>query len=217
MPRQMPRFDLELAAQAQSAIAIARAGEIAHASGGRSVRKEWTTTRLEALYELAYLRVFAAWEMYMEAVFLRSLCGYESTAGQEQLHAGTYHSTLAAAEAAVLGGRHYLLWQNPQQVIDRCQQFFKSGAGYPCLQETIVTSSFTDLTHLASTRHRIVHTHQNDAKSKFDAATMHIAGRTYSLSRPGKFLRDSNTSIAPHRSWLEITTQNLTAMIRQIV
>jgi len=153
----------------------------------------------------------------MEAVFFRSLCGYASTVGQEQLISGVYYPTLAAAELAVLGGQHYVLWQNPQKIIDRCKKFIKSGAGCPCLQETTIASNFTALTHLASTRHRVVHTHQADAKAKFDAATMHIAGRTYPLSRPGKFLRDLDTSTVPHRSWLEVTTGDLTAMIRQIV
>ena len=80
----MPRFDRALHNQAQSAIAIVRAGEIAHVSGGAAIRKEWSVVKLEALYELAYLRVFAAWEMCLEAVFYRSLCGYASAAGQEQ-------------------------------------------------------------------------------------------------------------------------------------
>jgi hypothetical protein len=99
----MPRFDRELFAQAQSAIAIVRAGELARTSGGPVVRKEWSINRLEALYELAYLRTFAAWEVYLEGVFYRSLCGYASAAGQETLVTGSYYPSVAAAQAAVLG------------------------------------------------------------------------------------------------------------------
>lgn len=217
MPRRMPRFDLELYSQAQSAIAIAKAGEISRSYSEATIRKEWPMTRLEALYELAFLRVFAAWEMYMEAVFFGSLCGFASAAGQEQVVGGAYYSTISAAETAVLGGQHYLLWQNPQKVIDRCQKFIKAGAGCPCVQETVFASSLTHLTHLASARHRIVHTHQADAKSKFDAATAHIAGRTYPASRPGKFLRDWDTSTAPHRRWLEVLIGHLISLTAQVV
>src|SRR4029077_1888067 len=127
MPRRMPRFDRELYSQAQSAIAIVRAVEVSRPSGGVSIRKEWSAVRLEALYELAYLRVFAAWEMCLEAVFYRSLCGFASAAGKETLVSGRYYSTLAAAESAVLGNRSYVLWHNPQHVIDRCQKFIRSG------------------------------------------------------------------------------------------
>lgn len=69
MPRRMPRFDRTLSNQAQSAIGIVKAGEIAHVSGGLAIRREWNLVRLEALYELAFLRVFAAWEACLEAVF----------------------------------------------------------------------------------------------------------------------------------------------------
>src|SRR5260370_42213333 len=105
MPRRMPRFDRALHNQAQSAIAIVRAGEIAHVSGGAAIRKEWSVVKLEALYELAYLRVFAAWEMCLEAVFYRSLCGYASAAGQETLVSASYYPNLAAAASALLGGQ----------------------------------------------------------------------------------------------------------------
>jgi len=213
----MPRFDRALSNQAQLAAAIVRAGEITHVSGGPALRKEWSIIRLESLYELAYLKVFAAWEMYLEAIFYRSLCGYVSTAGQESLVRGPFFPDLAAAESAVLAGRSYVLWHNPQHVIDRCRQYFKSGVpGCPCIQETTISSNLTRLVDLASIRHRIVHD-QTDAKRKCDIATLHIAGRTYLSSRPGRFLRDWDRSVAPHRRWLEVTIAELTALIGQIV
>ena len=213
----MPRFDRVLSDQAQSALGIVRAGEIARVSGSPTVRKEWGLIRLEALYELAYLRVFAAWEMCVEAVFFRSLCGYASAAGPEKLVRGSYYPNLAAAEAAVLGGQSYKLWYNPQKVIDRCKRFIASGLpGCPCTLETAMASNITRLLHMASTRHRIVHD-QADAKRKFDTATLQIAGRAYPASRPGKFLRDWDTSTSPRRRWLEVTISELTSLTSQIV
>ncbi len=213
MPRRMPRFDRALLNDAQTAVAIAGAGEVAHLSGGPSVRKQWRITRLEALYELAYLRVFAAWETYLEAIFIRSLCGYTSAAGQEQLLGGSHFRTLAAAQAAVLGTHSYLLWHNPQKVIDRCRAYFRPGG--PCVQESTIASNLTRLEHFSHTRHRIVHD-QADAKKKFDAATQHFAGRTYPSSRPGKFLRDYDASSPPQR-WLEIAVMELSSLLAQMV
>jgi hypothetical protein len=213
----MPRFDRALSNQAQSALGIVRAGEIAHISGGVAIRREWSAIRLEALYELAYLRVFAAWEVCLEAVFYRSLCGYASAAGQETLARGSYYQNLAAAESAVLSGQSYVLWHNPQKVIDRCRKFITSGLpGCPSIQEITISSNLTRLLNLASTRHRIVHD-QADAKRKFDTATLQIAGRTYPSSRPGKFLRDWDTSSVPRRRWLEVTIADLTTLTSQIV
>jgi hypothetical protein len=217
MPRRMPHFDRALSNQAQSAIGIVRAGEIAHVSGGAAIRREWNVIRLEALYELAYLRVFAAWEAYLEAIFYRSLCGYASAAGQETLVRGSYYSNLAAAESAVLHGQSYVLWHNPQKVIDRCRKFIASGLpGCPSIQETTISSNLTPLVNFAATRHRIVHD-QVDAKRKFDTATLQIAGRTYPSSRPGRFLRDWDTSSLPRRRWLDITVTQLISLVSQIV
>jgi hypothetical protein len=216
MPRRMPRFDNLLSMQAQSAVAIVKAGEIAHASGGPSIRKEWTVIRLEALYELAYLRVFAAWETCLESIFLRSLCGYASKAGQETLVTGSYFPTLSAAEAAVLSGQSYSLWHSPQKVIGRCQRFIRAGTGFPAVQQAIISSNFTRLEDLAFTRHRVVHD-QADAKNKFDAATLRIAGRAYPSSRPGRFLRDWDASTSPPQRWLDTVVAELVKFANQMV
>jgi hypothetical protein len=212
----MPRFDNALLKNALTAVSIVGAGELSRLSGGPTIRKEWSTVRLEALYELAYLRVFSAWESYLEAVFYRSLCGFASAAGQEQLIRGAYFSSLASAEADVLGGNAYALWHKPQRVIDRCKKYIKSGVGCPCVQELTITSNLTRLDHLASVRHRIVHD-QKDAKNKFDAASLHIAGRTYPTSRPGKFLRDYDKSQTPSPRWLEVAVTELSSLMTQMV
>lgn len=149
--------------------------------------------------------------------FLWSLCGYASAVGQETLVSGNYYPSVAAAESAVLAGQSYVLWHNPHKVIDRCRRFIKSGLpGCPSIQEVTISSNLTTLLSLASTRHRIVHD-QSDAKRKFDTATLHIAARTYPSSRPGKFLRDWDTSTLPHRRWLDVTVAELTALTSQIV
>jgi hypothetical protein len=197
----MPRFDNALLDNALTAVSIVGAGELSRHSGSAAIRKEWRLARLEALYELAYLRVFASWEAYLEAIFYRSLCGYASAAGQEQLIAGGYHPRLADAEAAA-----------------RCQAHFVSttSGGGPCIQEVTIASNLTRLEHFAATRHRIVHD-QADAKSKFNGATLHLAGRTYDASRPGKFLRDYHPSKSPPQRWLEVAVTELSSLMTQMV
>lgn len=213
----MPRFDLRLSEQSQAAMGIVRAGEISSASGPLRVRREWTTARLEALYEYAFLRVFATWEMCLEGVFYRSLCGFASAAGQESIVGGrSYFRTVAAAEQWV-SGRPFLLWHDPQKVIDRCQKCFSPPPLGPCQQEITITSNLNRLGQLSATRHRIVHTHQADAKKKFDRATLSITGRIYPASRPGKFLRDRDTSSTPNPSWLEVLASDVTSLVRQMV
>ena len=220
MPRRMPRFDRQLAHQAQLAIGLVRAGEASRINGGHAGRTDWTIARLEALHEFAYLRVFAAWETCLEAIFFRSLCGYASGAGQETLLTGPHFPSLAAAETAALAaegpGFQFLLWHSPWKVITRCRRFIQSGLPHcHAVQETVMASSSTRLSHLSHIRHRIVHD-QEDAKRKFDTATQQFSGRTYPASRPGRFLRDWTTSV-PRQRWLDVAVNELVSLAAQMV
>lgn len=214
MARRMPAFHNALAAASQEALGIVAAGELSRTSHP----KEWHVRRLEALYELAFLRIFGAWEMYLEAVFLRSLCGYESSAGQETLQGTLSHfPNLLAAEAAMLGGQQFKLWHNPGIVVKRCQGFIKSNApGCPALQETTISSNLTYLGNLAAIRHRIAHT-QNDAKTNFDNACTAIAARTYRGARPGRLLRDWDKSATPHCRWISTFERSLVGLLGQMI
>lgn len=223
----MPRYDVILSRQAQMAIRIVMAGETMRRAGGDLGLTEWSISRLESLYELAFLRIFAAWEMCQEAVFFRALCGFASTAGQETLMPAVpglpagrpYYPTLQAAESAVLGGRRFLLWHDPNDVIRRCRRFIRSGVpGCPALLETTVASDINRLEQLSAIRHRIVHTHQQDAKDNFDDVTRSLAvGRIYDASRPGKFLRDRDSVTGVPLRWLVALTNDLVNLAAQLV
>ena len=100
-----------------------------------------------------------------------------------------YYKSIAAAESAVQGGRDYVLWHNPNHVAARARRFFSSG-----LHETVVSANIMRLENFSRIRHRIVHS-QTDAKNKFNAVAMALAGRRYPKARPGKFLRDTSELI----------------------
>lgn len=191
------------------AVDLALAGEKARVhlppkSGGNGFR----VSRLEYLHELAYLRMFVAWESFLEQTFLRYLCGCSSSRfGQQTMVAGRYFPSLAAAEAAVLGGRPYKLWHNPTHVEKRVRVFVVAGR-----HELVMASAATVIGHMASLRHRIAHD-QRDGLAKCDAATMFFAGRRYSGARPGRFLRDKDT---PSLRWLERLRTDLLNLSRQV-
>jgi len=47
-------------------------------------------SRLETLYEMAYLRIFLAWEWFLEESFVRYLCGYANMHGPVRLRGAPY-------------------------------------------------------------------------------------------------------------------------------
>ncbi len=214
MSRGMPPLSGQFQAQVAEAMLIAVSGEVARAEAGPAslTRRHLHPARLELLYELAYLRIFVGWEAFLEQVFFRLLCGYQSRFGQALLVPNSsYSRTLQHAEQAVLAGQQYVLWHNPARVIARSQKFFST-----CTVDSVLSSNVDMLAHLAAIRHRITHS-QTDARRQFDAATMDLSGRRYRGSRAGAFLRDYDRTVAPHIRWLERLGGQLTQLAAQIV
>lgn len=221
MTRALPRLDDVFQTQADSAIWITKAGEKARLLGGRVGYARWSDARLDALYELAYLRIFSAWEEHLESVFCRALCGYTVCGGQEQLLNGQpYHRTIGAAQVAVLGGAAYKLWQNPATIVKYCKKHFVS----PSFQEAVYNANHAQMVTLANIRHRVAHRH-NDARLKFDAASKQYAGRTFHKSCAGTFLRASvpatfrasATGALPPGRWLDVVVQDLKSILTQLL
>lgn len=212
--RPLPRLDQSLRRHVAAAVAIPQAGEAARLALpiGSAAWRGLHIPRLELLYELAYLRVFVEWELFLEQTLVRLMCGYGSSSGLPVLKSGaTFVKTIATAEAALLGNRQYLLWHDPLKTVARANTRFSSSSF-----QTVVASSTSRLQHFAAVRHRIAHG-QDDARVNFDTATMQLNARRYPGSRAGRFLRDWDTSTAPQVRWLESIGDELCNLATQIV
>lgn len=211
MPRPMPPLSARFQQRVVEALSLSRAGDFAALSPiGSKVKKEWHIPRVELLYELAFLRMFNEWEVFLEQALLRYLCGYTSVAANVQPLSGVFFSNIALANRAMLGTRHYVLWHDPQVVTQRTKIFLKD-----CPIEVVIGSHSTRLSDLAAIRHRIAHA-QDDARKKFDLATINITGRRYRGARPGRFLRDWDRNFAPPRRWLETLGLEFQNLAKQI-
>lgn len=166
--------------------------------------------RIELIYELAYLKIFAQWEAFLEETFLRYLCGYRSSIGPEK-PINLFASNLAMAEKIALGKQQYMLWHNPKIVIDRAKKHFIS-----CRHEAVLTSNFNRIECFSNIRHRIVHK-QSDALKKFDNACMNLCGKRYRGSRPGTFLRDWIVYGGISKRWLHVISEELCDLSTQIL
>ena len=207
----MPPFAGLFQQRVTEALALARAGDMVAASPiGSQIRREWHVSRVELLYEFAYLRMFIEWEMFLEQTFLRYLCGYVSVHGTVTPSSGVFCTTLRTAQVAMHQGRPFVLWHDPNAVINRARTLLTG-----CPHEIVISSYVSRLRDLASVRHRIVHS-QDDAKRNFDIATTNIAGRRYRGARPGRFLRDWDRSVAPPRRGLEALGLDLVNLAQQI-
>jgi len=183
----------------------------ANARPGTSEHRLLHAKRIEAAYEMAFLRVFIAWEDVLERSFIRYLSGCANSQGRQIPAQGVqFAKNISDAEAQLYGKNDYLLWHKTSRVISRSKQFFQLG-----LHEQVCQSNLARLEAFASIRHRIAHG-QEDSKTKFDLATMQLVGRRFHGSRPGPFLREFDMSLSPARRWIDIISDELVALIRQI-
>lgn len=209
----MPALATSFETSVNSAVALARAGEIARAEAptNTDTYREFRPSRLEALYELAYIRTFIAWEQFMEGSFIRMMCDYQSPIWSPVYPEGiSAHPTLATAKSALYSGAEYLLWWNPTKVMARSQKWFDHGP-----HETVVAANFARLEWFAAARHRIAHgSHQ--VREELDKATMGLAGRRYPGSSAGRFLRDWKPDSQPRERWLATIATELIGLAKQI-
>jgi hypothetical protein len=209
----MPALASRFADAVDAAIGIAEAGEIVRsgAAKGSVIYRELRLSRLEALHEMAYLRVFVEWENFLEASFLRMQCGFESPLYKPVLAAGcTRPRTLVDAQAALYGSQQYLLWHNPHRTVARAQKWFVG-----CPHEVVTLSNISRLEWFGAVRHGIAH-RSDDAASKLDAATIGLVGRRYRGSSAGRFLRDWDAGTTPDARWLQSIAAELVGLANQM-
>lgn len=211
MPRRMPDFVGGL----QDSFLEARdfvdtVERIRRQQSGRI--KTISTNKVRFGYELAYLRAFAAWENFLEASFLRYLCGYCSSAGQQTIRVPhVFCATVSAAETLVLDGRRYKLWHNPRDVIGRSQTYFLNGR-----HETVLSSVLSRVDSFAAVRHHIAH-QRRDTATQFDSACINLCGYRSPGSRAGSFLRKRVSHVSPSKRWFDLILSDLEAYAVQIV
>jgi hypothetical protein len=210
----MPAMAVEFRRTLRASAELPEAGELVRDASkpGTVAYQQLTPQRLMALYEMAYMRMFVAWESYLEATFLRTMCGYVSPTYTPTFQAGQNRQpTLRHAYGALLlPGQYYLLWHSPPRVRKWAAAWF---VGSP--HELVIASNLARLEWFGAIRHRIAHGSE-DAREKMDKATLGLAGRRFAASSPGRFLRTWNGASQPQERWLYTIAAELAALSAQI-
>src|SRR5690606_8625327 len=110
MPRRLPRFDKQFAHSVDAALKLVATIEQVNSYANATQKASLTPMQVVLSYELAYLRIFTAWEILLEETFTRLICGYAHSGGQEPI-SGTqvYFRSLPLAERALLKDKDYIL------------------------------------------------------------------------------------------------------------
>jgi hypothetical protein len=211
MPRAMPALSSAFSRKAAELEALTEAGERALVSARppSPLHGHFTTRTLDALYEAAYMRLFVAWEVLLEEVFIRMLCRYESPVYVPVL-TGPRCGSLADARVRMLSGRSFILWWNPTVVAARARAHLTDSP-----HERVLLSNLSRLQAFAAIRHRLTHGSE-DARQQFSDATMLLTGRRYRGASPALFLRDMDPrGVGPLR-WFATIESELVALSGQL-
>jgi len=139
MPRQMPPFFGVIFVSAYGRPSPSCCGRYVYECCSRlkDLRGEWHISRVELLYELAYVRIFVGMGYFLEQTFCPLSLGYHQ---RRNVRAGVRqacHPTMGSqANIALLGGRNFQLWHKPDSIILRSQRFFQGG-----FHENVVASN----------------------------------------------------------------------------
>lgn len=139
--------------------------------------------QLEIITEFAFLRIFMAWEIFLEDSFLRYLVGTKSPSGYEpKLKIDCKNMVIARGILSPDGGK-IIKWNSPSDIISRASKYFKDGEPYTTNLETISTY-FQEMNTI---RNRITHK-SDESKQKFINFIRGKFGYGIRGITPGRFL-----------------------------
>ena len=210
MARAMPRLGTHFTAGVARSLNLAAAGETARSDSPptSAAYRALSPTRLEALYEMAYLRVFIEWETFLEETLWRVMCGYQLPIPQNLTRPP--FPTLAAAEAEILAGQPYVSWWAPRKVATRAGRYVHLG-----VHEAVLLSNAVRLEWFGSIRHRVAHG-TDQSLVNFRSATLGLAGYRVINGSAGAFLRSWDTSSRPRQRWLNTLGNELCSLALSI-
>lgn len=139
--------------------------------------------QVEIISELAFLRIFIAWEDFLEESFIRYLIGVKSPSGYSP-ERFINPSNMKIAKNIISGERReYIKWNSASEIIARSEIYFKDGEPYG----SVLQGTATDLDDMNVIRNRITH-RSTISKDKFNNFVRKRFGHGIRGMTPGRFL-----------------------------
>ncbi len=166
--------------------------------------------RIWKIHEMAFLGMFLAWEDFLEASFIRFMCGaITRNRYKPRLYVAPTNMD-HALKFFVVKPREYVEWASSQQVIERAEMVFRDGEPY----KSAIRPSITDLDHMKQIRNAIAH-RSGTAWDKFESTARRLLGSRPRGLTPGMFLTKTHT--ASGRPYIEYYGDVLSVVASRIV
>ncbi|MCP6717995.1 MAG: hypothetical protein KJI70_00405 [Patescibacteria group bacterium] len=139
--------------------------------------------QVEIVAELAFLRVFMAWECFLEESFIRYLLEAKSPSGYTPKRFVKPPNIKKAIEIILGENRDYASWNSASKVRNRAKIYFKDGEPY----ETAMITITRDSDEMNTIRNRIAHKSKK-SREKFNDLILGKFGHGIQGMTPGRLL-----------------------------
>jgi hypothetical protein len=158
-----------------------------------------SVSRRDSITEMAFLRAFLAWEVFIEESFILYLAGQTAPRGRAPRRYAFPPNLRAAREWVIPEGRPYARWTAAGEVSRRAERFFR--LGHPFAAVLSANQSLLDETR--TIRNAIAHK-STSAREKFEAlAREKLGGVLPPKLTVGAFLETTAPGRTPPTSLLE--------------
>ncbi len=171
-----------------------------------------TRSRRDHITEMAFLRAFLAWEVFVEESFILYLLGQRAPRGRAPFRYAFPPNQTTAMEWVIPEGRTYAGWTVPTHVSNRAERFFRGGR--PFTDVLRANQSFLDEARII--RNAIAHKSMN-ARDKFETFVRTKLGVLPPNVTVGSFLCTNEPGIAPLVSFLESYIAKIELAARLVV
>ncbi len=181
MPARVQQFYPALQSRVDRSLAFVQ--EVSHFR--RQTSGNWRIiprAYVQLVAELSFLRIFLAWEDFLEETFIRYMCGARSASGYAPVLVAQY-SSIDRARRVIQGSRPYADWAHPKLVIERAELYFHDGEPY----RSALRAGMVGLNEMLTIRNRIAHRSPH-ATAQFRELVLHELGHNPQGMGPGRFL-----------------------------
>jgi hypothetical protein len=163
---------------------------------------------LESIAEMVFLRMFLAWEHFLEQSFLSYMCGRKDRKVKIQCFV-VFPSIQHAANLIIPEGRRYAEWSEPEIVRQRAERYFKDGEPF----KSALGGVSGQVEEMRKVRNSIAHKSKH-AREKFEQVVRQALGTVPRGITPGAFLL---RRIAGPRTNFETYSEVLTIASTRII
>jgi hypothetical protein len=155
--------------------------------------------------ELAFLRCFLAWEVFLEEAFYQYILGRAAPDGTQYARY-LQPRNMTHAKQVIRGGRAFVTWTDTRSIIDRAEMFLRDGEPFA----TALGNASSDFADMVKIRNRIAH-RSDRATADFLELVRRTLGSVPQGMSPGRFLRGTDPANAARRFDNYLTVVRVTA------